>query len=84
MTDEIDQLMEDRRFCPICGHEGHDEMCPICNEKTHSLAQETERLAKVEDEKSELFDDPQESLETLEEQEEEQVKKDDGQEDPII
>lgn len=77
MTEEDQDLQEKGRFCPICGHEGNDEVCPICNEKTHSLAEEAEKIAQVEDEKSELFDDPQESLEAMAEKEEKEEEKND-------
>lgn len=78
MTNDDLIVTEDRRFCPICGHEGNDLMCPICDEKTQSLAEETARIAKVEDEKSDLFDDV--SLEG--EQEKEQKEANEPEEDP--
>jgi hypothetical protein len=55
MTDDIigaDEL----KFCPVCGHEGHDETCPVCNEKMASIDAEVEKLAEKENE-DDLLDD---------------------------
>ena len=83
MSEEDQEIIETWRFCPICGHEGNDEICPICNEKTQSLEEEAKKIAQAEDKKSELFDDPQESLESVQEQEEREEEKND-QEDQAI
>lgn len=84
MTDDIAKIINDRGFCQICGHEGNDTICPICNEKMQSLAEETERLAQIENTKSELFDDPQESLEDVQQMEEKEDKEADGKENSNI
>ncbi len=47
----IEEAEEGLKFCPICGHEGNDEMCPVCNEKMESLDVEVEKLAEKEEEK---------------------------------
>lgn len=44
-------INEDIKFCPICGHEGTDVMCPVCNEKMESLNAEVERVADLEKKK---------------------------------
>ena len=46
MEEEIKQY-----FCPHCGYEGSDLICPICNDKTESLTEEVERLREKEKEK---------------------------------
>ncbi|MCX6809458.1 MAG: hypothetical protein NTZ65_01780 [Candidatus Berkelbacteria bacterium] len=45
-----DGNLDEMRFCPSCGHEGHDIICPSCNEKTESLAAEVDKLAQSEKE----------------------------------
>lgn len=47
MTDEVIEI-EDLKFCPLCGHEGHDDLCPVCNEKMASIDEEVEKLAEKE------------------------------------
>lgn len=42
-------LEESLKFCPVCGHEGHDEICPVCNQKMESLDAEIEKLAEKEE-----------------------------------
>ncbi len=49
MTEEI--MEEGMKFCPICGHEGNDEMCPVCNQKMESLDAEVDRVADLEKQK---------------------------------
>jgi hypothetical protein len=72
-------LTEEIRFCSLCGYEGRDITCPVCNEKMQSLAEEAERISKVENHKSELFDD-----EVSLEQEQEKEEAQNGEEDPDL
>lgn len=55
------------RFCPVCGYEGDDLLCPVCNEKTESLDVEIDKVAELENKPSDIFDD--ESIEEVEEKE---------------
>ena len=56
MSDQAKNQAEDIKFCPICGHEGNDVMCPICDQKMESLNQEIDRIAEEEDkDKKELL-----------------------------
>lgn len=48
---------ESLRFCPGCGYEGNDLICPLCAAKTESLSDDVARLAKKENKHSEIFDD---------------------------
>ena len=48
---------ESLRFCPGCGYEGNDLICPLCAGKTESLADDVARLAKKENQPSGIFDD---------------------------
>lgn len=66
-------MEEEIRFCPNCGHEGHDVECPICLIKMESLDAEIEKLAEAEkdDEEKDITDvDTQVSLEEAEKEEE--------------
>jgi len=48
---------ESLRFCPECGYEGNDLVCPLCAGKTESLAAAAARLEEKENHHSEIFDD---------------------------
>jgi len=50
MDDQKEVGIESARFCPICGFEGNDLMCPVCNQKMESLDQEIDRIMEKEDE----------------------------------
>jgi len=65
--------MEDLKFCPNCGHEGHDDECPVCQIKMESLNAEVEKLAEAEKE-DEIDDltDPTERVSLEEEAEKEE------------
>ena len=43
-----DGVIEQLKFCPNCGHEGHDDECPVCQVKMESLNAEVEKLAEAE------------------------------------
>ena len=45
------------RFCPSCGHEGNDFICPVCHDKMESLEDEVNRIAKMENGREDIFDD---------------------------
>lgn len=49
-------------FCPVCGYEGDDLVCPVCKEKMESVDKELEKIEKVEKEED-LFSDNEVSLE---------------------
>jgi len=76
-----DQKNEETKFCPTCGFEGNDVLCPVCNIPMESLKDEVERIAKVEEEKSDIFDDV--SLESEQEKEEKDQKIDDEKNTPL-
>jgi len=67
--------VDETKFCPTCGFEGNDIMCPICNAPMESLGAEVERIAKVEEKKSDIFEDV--SLETEQEKEAKKDKHED-------
>lgn len=67
-VDKIDEA----KFCPTCGFEGNDVMCPVCNIPMESLSAEVDRIAKAEENKSDIFDDV--SLEGEQEKEEREEK----------
>ena len=48
----MEEIIEDSvKFCPVCGHEGNDVTCPVCNEKMESLDDEVNRIAELEKKK---------------------------------
>jgi transcription elongation factor Elf1 len=49
--------LDEIRFCPSCGHEGHDLICPVCHQRTESLEDEVNRIAKIENDKKDIFED---------------------------
>lgn len=75
MNDVKNEKAEEIKFCPTCGFEGNDEMCPVCNMPMASLGAEVDRIAKVEEKKSDIFDDV--SLESEQEKEEKNERNDD-------
>jgi len=52
------QIEKEAKFCPKCGYEGTDLICPVCpgSEKMESLSAEVDRISKIEKQK-ELIDD---------------------------
>jgi hypothetical protein len=44
-------------FCPVCGYEGDDLICPVCKEKMESMDKELEKIEKVEKDEDLLADD---------------------------
>jgi len=61
------------KFCPVCGHEGNDVLCPVCNQKMESLDDEVNRVAELEKKKDVTEDaglDDEVSLEEVAEEEE--------------
>lgn len=76
----VDQVMENEeglKFCPICGHEGNDEMCPVCNQKMESLDLEIEKLAEKEKSKDLTEDAGLDDLSLEDEAENEQANEED-------
>lgn len=63
---EIDEM----KFCPICGHEGNDVVCPACGEKMESLTEEAAKLPDKPVINNDIFDDT--SLEAEKEKEEQE------------
>lgn len=64
---------ESLKFCPVCGHEGNDVLCPVCNERMASLDDEVNRVAELEKKKDVTEDaglDEEVSLEEVAEEEE--------------
>lgn len=68
---------EGLKFCPICGHEGNDEMCPVCNQKMESLDLEIEKLAEKEKSKDLTEDAGLDDLSLEDEAENEQANEED-------
>jgi len=75
MEDIAVDKIDETKFCPTCGFEGNDEMCPVCNIPMASLGEEVDRIAKVEEKKSDIFDDV--SLESEQEKEEKSERNND-------
>ena len=67
---EIDEV----KFCPICGHEGNDVVCPACGEKMESLTEEAAKLPDKLEKKSDIFDDTSLEVEKDKEEQEENVE----------
>jgi hypothetical protein len=68
-----DGVMEELKFCPNCGHEGHDDECPVCQVKMESLSAEVDKLAEAEkDDETDDLTDPAEQVSLEAEAEEEQ------------
>ncbi len=65
--DSISELEAEIKFCPSCGHEGNDVICPVCNEKTESLSDAVGKISEKEKKKSDIFDEV--SLEEAQEKE---------------
>jgi hypothetical protein len=55
-------------FCPICGYEGDDLVCPVCKEKMESVDKELEKIEKKEQD-DDLFGEDNLSLEEEADQE---------------
>jgi hypothetical protein len=71
--------IDETRFCPSCGHEGNDVMCPVCDEKMESLVAEAEKLPDKSEKKSDIFDDTSlEAVKEIEEKEEDAETTDDA------
>ena len=53
----MEEVMEDDlKFCPVCGHEGNDDICPVCNQRMASIDEEVKKLEEKEEQKD-LTDD---------------------------
>ena len=65
----------DIRFCASCGHEGNDILCPVCHKPMESLEEEVRRLAKIEEENKDIFEDV--SLEAEQDKEQKKENKND-------
>jgi len=76
--EEQDLSTEANYFCPICGFEGHDLVCPVCGEKMESLKVELAKIEQIE-KSDDLFDD-EVSLESEAEVEEKKYKKEENAE----
>ena len=61
----------DIKFCPACGYEGSDFICPVCEAKMVSQENELERIKKKEEQKDLIEEGDTLSLETAAEKEEE-------------
>lgn len=72
MTDDD---LGDLRFCASCGYEGGDILCPVCHKPMESLEKEVERVAKIEEEKKDIFEDV--SLEAEQDKEQKKENKND-------
>jgi len=66
--DTMSKLEAEVKFCPSCGHEGNDLICPVCSEKMESLSDAVEKIPDKENKKSDIFDDEM-SLEEAQEKE---------------
>lgn len=60
--------MEAMFFCPNCGYEGADPICPVCETANESMGSEIEKIKEKEEEKSEIFDDEDISIDDLSEE----------------
>ena len=76
MTEDI---LGEQRFCASCGYEGSDVLCPVCHKPMESLEKEVERVAKIEEEHKDIFEDV--SLESEQDKEEKKENRDDEAED---
>lgn len=65
----------EQRFCASCGYEGSDMTCPICHKPMESFEEEVKRVAKIEEENKDIFEDV--SLESEQDKEEKKENKDD-------
>lgn len=74
-----DTGLDDIRFCLSCGHEGNDLICPVCHQRMESLEEEVDRIAKIENDKKDIFEDV--SLEAEQDKEDKKENKDDKTED---
>ena len=45
----------EERFCPSCGYEGTDSICPVCHGRMESLEEEIRKIAQKESEKDNDF-----------------------------
>lgn len=73
-----DSQISTKYFCPACGFEGNDLICPVCNIKMESLEHEVEKVAKIE-EKEDILDDV--SFEDAYEQENKESEKESKQDE---
>ncbi|MDH4358904.1 MAG: hypothetical protein OEV37_03160 [Candidatus Berkelbacteria bacterium] len=66
--EDISTLEAEIKFCPSCGHEGNDLICPVCSEKMELLSDAVDKISEKENKKSDIFDD-EVSLEEAQEKE---------------
>lgn len=72
----MDNIVEEIKFCPTCGYEGSDEMCPVCSEKMESLGKEMDKLSEKEKGKKKDFLDDTSLEQEAEKEVSEAVKED--------
>ena len=66
---------EEIKFCPICGHEGYDVTCPICDKKMESVDSEMDRILEKDKESEDLLNVSLEGEQVKEEQAEKENDK---------
>jgi len=72
-------IIDEIKFCPSCGYEGTDELCPVCAEKMESLGKEMDKISEKEKgKKKDLLEDT--SLEQEAEKEVSEAVKEDAAE----
>lgn len=71
---------EDMKFCPLCGHEGYDFVCPVCSEPMESADLEMDKILNQNDESENgLFTDDI----SLEDEQVKEVKNQEGDESDV-
>ena len=75
MKKEKDSAGEEIKFCPICGHEGYDVICPICGKKMESVDFEMDRILEKEEGNKDLLNVSLEDEQVKEEKQEKEGEK---------